>query len=86
MKFFDTTPRDMTTMIKVNNRPICLLTKYGLYSQSESKKGLALVQVSSFSALRWYATAGLYGGTKIFDEMFARMIDQQNSSRISGAT
>ena len=75
-KVLEMKPKDMSTMLKVNHRPVTLLTKHAINRHVKGdSKGLGLVQVSSFSALRWYSTAGLYGGTKIYDRLFGFMID-----------
>lgn len=43
---------------------------------------MAIIQLSSFSALRWYATAGLYGGTKTFNKVFGELVQRQCASNI----
>ena len=63
-------------MMRVNLYPITILSKYSIISFKEQTDGqrYGLIQVSSFSGMRWYATAGLYGATKVYNKVFGNLI------------
>ena len=69
-------------MLKVNLYPITLLSKYGLVNFKKQAGNCGLISVSSYSALRPYTRAGLYGGCKRYDATFGSLITRKNVDSI----
>ena len=72
----------MDRMLKLNLRPITGLSKHVMnqHLQSKGNSRVGMIQVSSYSGIRWYATAGLYGGTKIYDKVLGEMLNKSPAS------
>lgn len=45
-----------------------------------------MVHVSSFSSPRWYATGGIYGGTKRFNHLFGNLVSDVNRKKPSSSS
>lgn len=69
-------------MLKVNLYPITMLSKYGVLKFKKEEGKCGLVSVSSYSALRPYTRAGLYGGCKRYDATFGKLIKRKNVDSI----
>lgn len=54
-----------------------LLSKYMLNARNDVNRK-ALIQLSSLSGIRWCFGNGIYGGTKGFNRVLAKLIDQSN--------
>ena len=81
-KVFEDDPEDLQRQIKVNLYPVTLLSKFGInsFKNQQVNQGyvnrFGLVSVSSYSAIRHYTTAGVYGGTKRYDKFLGHTIDK----------
>mmetsp|Transcript_17567 Transcript_17567/g.29653 ORF Transcript_17567/g.29653 Transcript_17567/m.29653 type:complete len:106 (-) Transcript_17567:416-733(-) len=74
-------PADLQTMLKVNLYPITLLTRMAAstwrqLAKVDAEKRYGLVQVSSFSSLRPYVGASVYGGCKRYDSKLGEVMQQ----------
>jgi short-subunit dehydrogenase len=69
-------------MLKVNMYPITLLSKYGILKFKNEEGPCVLVSVSSYSSVRPYARAGIYGGCKRFNSVWGNLIERENVDSI----
>ena len=74
-QFFAETPQLLQDQMHVNNCAIVLNTALALRHFSKQKDN-ALIQLSSFSGLRYIVGIGSYGATKKFDQVFANLVDK----------
>lgn len=78
--FFEMPLEDIEASIKTNVHPYVLLSKYAILHfikhKNEHKHKDALIQVSS-SAGDMFGPPLVYGATKLFEKVFASLIDKQ---------